>query len=226
MGVRDKRLDANALPQFELFKEKNQRIRWLTDEEEVRLMASAPAYLRPLLFVAIHTGLRRGELLDLRWNDVDVVGENIHVRKSKSGKGRYVSIDSDVVRMLSGLKAAWRERLRARVVRQSEANGFVFSAPRGGVMSNLNRVWYPLLERTELQGLHFHDLRHTYGSRLVMLGVPIYTVQKLMGHKKIEMTMRYAHLAPGHLRAAVELLAGDGQKPWSIGSNAVSKGNG
>jgi len=125
--------------------------------------------------------------------------------------------------MLSGLKTAWRERLRARVVRQSEANGYVFSAPRGGFMSNLNRIWYPLLERAGLQGLHFHDLRHTYGSRLVMLGVPIFTVQKLMGHKKIEMTMRYAHLAPGHLRAAVELLAGEGPKPWATGSNAVDK---
>jgi len=216
MGVRDHRLDAGALPEIEPFEENNERTRWLNQEEEARLLAAAPEYLRPALLVDIHTGLRRGELLNLRWDDIEFAAQSMRVRESKSGKGRHVPMDSVVVKTLAALSAARRERLRSRVVRQTEANGYVFSAPHGGFMCNLNRNWYPTLKRAGLEGLHFHDLRHTFGSRLAMAGAPIFTIQKLMGHKVLAMTMRYAHLTPGHLRAAVELLAGPGPKPWAV----------
>jgi integrase len=218
MAVRDKRIDSGALPEIEPFEENNERTRWLNDEEEARLMAAAPEYLRPALLVDIHTGLRRGELLNLRWDDIDFLGQSIRVRESKSGKGRNVPMDSVVIKTLVALRSARRERLRSRVVRQSEASGYVFSAPRGGFMGNLNRHWYPTLKRASLEGLHFHDLRHTFGSRLALANVPIFTIQKLMGHRTLAMTMRYAHLSKDHLREAVERLGGPEPKPWATAS--------
>ncbi|MBV8137590.1 MAG: tyrosine-type recombinase/integrase [Deltaproteobacteria bacterium] len=78
---------------------------------------------------------------------------------------------------------------------------------------NLNRDWDSALSKSGLEGFRFHDLRHTFASRLVMIGVVLYRVQILMGHKTAAMTLRYAHLSPQHLRAAVALLDIPGPKP-------------
>jgi integrase len=75
--------------------------------------------------------------------------------------------------------------------------------------------WYPALGRTGIDDLHFHDLRHTFASRYMMAGGDLYTLQTLLGHKIAQMVRRYAHLSERHLRAAVELLATPGRKPWS-----------
>ncbi len=76
----------------------------------------------------------------------------------------------------------------------------------GGYLSNLSRGWYPGLREAGIKDLRFHDLRHTFASRLVMAGVDLYTVKELLGHKTTQMTSRYAHLSPGHQRQAVEAL--------------------
>ena len=119
-------------------------------------------------------------------------------------------------RTLNALCQARRKRLGARVVSQIEASRFVFTAPEGGFVANLARGWYPALTRAGIADLHFHDLRHTFASRLVMNGVDLYRVQILMGHKTPAMTLRYAHLSPQHLRAAVATLDAPGPKPWSV----------
>src|SRR5208282_4030866 len=169
-----------------------------------------------------------GELLSLTWDDVDFVGGIIFVRTSKSGEGRRIPMSPSAHRTLSILRKARQKRLRLRVVRQSEGSRYVFTAPQGGFLMNLNREWYgrssrasrygrsgvelPLragagaLERAGIADLHFHDLRHTFASRLVMAGVDLYRVQKLLGHKTPAMTQRYAHFDPEALKAAVATL--------------------
>src|SRR5208283_2585725 len=146
------------------------------------------------------------ELLNLTWDNIDFVGGIIFVRTSKSGEGRRIPMSPSAHRTLSTLREARQKRLRLRVVRQSEGSRYVFTAPQGGFLMNLNREWYPALEAAKIEDLHFHDLRHTFASRLVMAGVDLYRVQILLGHKTPAMTLRYAHLSPAHLRAAVELL--------------------
>jgi integrase len=195
----------------------NIRVRYLTDDEEARLLEAAPDWLAPLITVAIHTGMRRGELLRLKWSDVDFVSGTIFVRVSKSGEGRRIPLSPTAHRTLVALRDARRERMRARVVSQSEAAGTVFTAPEGGFVMNLGRIWYPVLSRAGIEGLRFHDLRHTFASRLAMKGVDLYRVQLLMGHKTPAMTLRYAHLSPAHLRAAVAMLDAPGPKPWAEG---------
>jgi len=213
-AVRNRKLDASAVPAIGKLKTNNQRLRYLTEEEENRLLAALPDWLRPLIIVAIRTGMRKGELSNLMLDDVDFVSGSIFVRIAKSGEGRRLPMSPTVRRTLAALWQSRRKRLSARVVRQSDLKRLVFTAPRGGSLANLGRTWFPALKRAGLEGLHFHDLRHTFASRLVMKGVDLYSVQTLMGHKTPAMTMRYAHLSPQHLRAAVAALDDPGPKPW------------
>jgi len=214
-GVRNRRLKREDVPGIKLPNPNNQRVRYLTDGEERRLIAALPEYLHPLIVAAIHTGMRRGELAALKWSDVDFVSSTIVIREAKSGEGRRLPMNPVVQKTLAALRRRRRERIRARVVNRNLAAGYVFTGPRGGVLMNLNRDWYPALKSAALEDLHFHDLRHTFASRLVMAGVDLYRVQTLMGHKTPAMTLRYAHLSPAHLRAAVDVLAAPGPKPWA-----------
>ncbi len=220
-AVRGKRLNPLALPEVRGLPANNKRVRYLTDNEEGQLLDALPAYLRPLVLVAIHTGMRRGEMLALKWDDIDFVSGTISIREAKSGEGRRLPMNPVTHATLAALRDQRRERLRARVVDRNVAAGRVFLAPHGGALANLNRDWYPSLKRAGLEGLHFHDLRHTHASRLVMSGVDLYRVQILLGHKTPAMTLRYAHLSPAHLRAAVDLLATAGPKPWAVRSAKI-----
>jgi integrase len=215
MALRDRLLDPSALPEIEPLKENNERVRYLSEDEEQRLTDALPPLLRPLVLVGIHTGMRRGELLSLTWDDVDLLGGSVLVRKSKSGEGRRIPMSATARRTFGALFETRRERMHSPVIRQSEAARRVFTAPRGGYLVNLNRAWYRAIKVARLDGLRFHDLRHTFASRLAMSGVDLFRVQTLMGHKSSRMTVRYAHLSPEHLRAAVAKLDSPGPKPWA-----------
>ena len=205
-AVRAGKLSHNPLSHFRLLKENNIRVRYLSEEEEERLLFALPDYLRPLIRVAIHTGLRRGELLELRWGDIDLSVGVLTVREAKPGEGRRMPLNNVVRKTLLRLHQERGQALTENGSYSGERNGLVFSAREGGYLHNLNRDWYPALRFAGLRDLHFHNLRHTFASRLVMRGVDLYTVQILLGHKTPAMVQRYAHLSPGHLRQAVEKL--------------------
>lgn len=214
-AARSRRLKATELPQITALKTNNKLVRYLTGEEETRLLQASPERLRQLVLVAIHTGMRKGELLNLTWHDIDFVSGTITVREAKSGEGRRLPMSETACRALMALRELGEQTPRVRPVNDHSESPWVFSAPRGGFLMNLNRDWYGALKRAGLLDFRFHDLRHTFASRLVMAGVDLFRVQTLMGHKMPAMTLRYAHLSPQHLRAAVEMLDGAGVKPWS-----------
>jgi len=214
-GLRSKKLPAGALPEIDAVKTNNQRVRYLTEDEENRLVAALPAWLRSLVIVAIHTGMRRGELLKMLWDDVDFVQSVIWVRVSKSGEGRRISMNATVDQALSILRDDRRKRLSQKVVAQNAGVRYVFTAPPGGFMWNLARVWYRAVKEAGLNNLHFHDLRHTFASRLAMRHVDLNTIRVLLGHKSLAMTYRYAHFDPQYLAAAVATLDAPGPKPWA-----------
>lgn len=190
-------------------KANNVRVRCLSEAEEARLLDALPQWLRPLAIVALQTGMRKGELLALRWNDVDFATSTIVIREAKSGEGRRLPMSNEARRVLHPL---WEKRRKVVALRNRGSNdhtAYVFAAPSGGFLHSLDRYWYPALRRAAIPDFHFHDLRHTFASRLAMKGVDLYRVQILMGHKTPEMTQRYAHLSPDTLREAVERLDGD-----------------
>jgi integrase len=205
-GVTNRRLRREDVPPMKLENPNNKRVRYLTDNEELLLMAVSPVWFQPLVSLAIHTGMRKGEMLCLTWPDVDFTTGTIWIRDAKSGEGRRLPMNSVARAALITMREARRERLRARVVSRNEAAAFVVAAPEGGFFHNLNRYWYVALKRAGITNLHFHDLRHTFATRYMMAGGNLFSLQTLLGHKTAAMVQRYAHLDEKHLQAEVERL--------------------
>lgn len=154
-------------------------------------------HIRPLVLLALNTGMRRGELFALTWGCVDLAGRFLTVagETAKSGKTRHVPLNDEAF----GVLVAWRN--------QTEGGDLVFPSPvTGNRLDNINSAWEGVLSDAGVTGFRFHDCRHHFASRLVMAGVPLNTVRELLGHSSIEMTLRYAHLAPENKIAAVALL--------------------
>lgn len=143
-----------------------------------------------MVLLAINTGLRRGELLSLTWHDIDLVARMITVRaeRAKNGKQRHVPLNQEALSVLQ----CWKD--------QSNDDLHVFQP------KDVKTAWVKLLARAQVTGFRFHDLRHHFASKLVTKGVDLNTVRELLGHADIKMTLRYAHLAPAHLAAAVAKL--------------------
>jgi integrase len=195
-AIRHGKLAYNPVTAIRLIRENNARNRCLSGDEETRLLAALPSWLRPLVTVALHTGMRRGELRMLRWEDVDLQTGSLQVRRDKAGDGRWVTLNSAAHEALLMTK---RER--------KVLGPYVFGSPEGKSLDNLERHWRPALRAANLPNFRFHDLRHTFASRLAMEGVDLYTIQRAGGWKTATMVQRYAHLSPDHMRAAVERLA-------------------
>jgi hypothetical protein len=178
-------------------KENNQRVRYLTDEEEPRLHHEMGNEEWPKVAVAMNTGLRQGNQFHLRWTEVHFDTGMITVKRSKAGEAYHVPMNDEVRAILRALPS----RLRSEWVFPSETGETPLDAK-----NYLHRVFLPALKRARIQGFRWHDLRHTFASRLVMAGVDLRTIQELMGHKTIAMTLRYAHLSPAHRLDAVQRL--------------------
>lgn len=198
LGIRNGKVSANPARLVRHRIENNARVRWLSQPEEQALRkyidANAPAHL-PEFEIALNTGLRLSEMFWRTWEDVDLERRVLTVPRSKHGEKRYVPLNSVAMDSLSQLKA------------RGNGKGWVFKNERGERLTG-PRYWFDsALKEAEIENLHWHDLRHTFASRLIMGGMDLRTVQELMGHKTIAMTCRYAHLAPTYQLAAVERLA-------------------
>ena len=210
LAMKKGKVSRNPVRGVKFDQENNARIRYLDADEERRLMAALPSHHKPLVALALNTGLRRGELLGLSWEDVDLRTGSLTVRRSKHGETRYVPLNQIAIQTLLDIKKN-RKVLAA----------FVFTTEDGHPFYWLDNAFKKALKRAGIENFRFHDLRHTFASRLAMRGVPLRTIQELLGHKTMTMTLRYAHLSPGHLREAVEGLCGiinEGQTGTSTGT--------
>lgn len=149
-------------------------------------------HVMPMVLLALNTGLRRGELRLIQWADIDMRAKLLTVRAgyAKSGKARTVPLNSEALAVLK----AWRKT--------HKGDGAVFG------VASIQTAWEGLMADAKIQDFRFHDCRHDFASRLVMAGVPLIVVRDLLGHGSIEMTERYAHLAPQHHAQAVQTLVG------------------
>ena len=178
-------------------REKNTRDRWLTVEEEQRLLNCASPWLRELILFAIHSGMRMGEILGLTWGGVDLFRRTVTVFKSKNGERRTIPLNQIALELL---KHKYGSRsMDTELVFPSEAQTRLNA-------SNISRSLNLALEKAKITNFHFHDLRHTCATRMVQTGVDLYKVQRLLGHKSPVMTQRYAHHYPESLRDGVETL--------------------
>ncbi len=174
------------------------RVRWLTHAQAASLVAAAgqlgprAAHLPDLITLALHTGMRKGELLGLEWRRVDFENGLIYLegQHTKSNKRRSIPINQPARAALTSRRAAGNGAL-------------VF----GGV-KDAKRSFAHACQIAGIEDFRFHDLRHTFASWLMQAGAALVDVRDLLGHASVEMTERYAHLAPERLRGAVARLEG------------------
>jgi integrase len=148
-------------------------------------------HLTPAVLLSINTGLRRGELLALRWTDLDLKAARlvVHGSTAKNSQTRHVDLNTEALAALKKWQAQATDTLRI----------FPFEV-------GFRKAWLAVLTRAKITGFRWHDLRHHFASRLVQAGVNLNTTRDLLGHGSLQMTLRYAHLAPDQRREAVAKL--------------------
>jgi len=167
----------------------------MSKEEEDILLSNSPSWLREIIVFALNTGMRRGEILNLNWKAVDLFRRTITVMESKNNEKRTIPINETVYTLL-------KEKSKVRLIDCD----FVFHSPLSNLkLSNqtLERAFSKCVKKAKLENLHFHDLRHSFGTRLSQKGGDALTIKALMGHKTLIMTSRYVHHNVESLRKAV-----------------------
>jgi integrase len=187
-----KLVDENPVKEVKLFQEQKIEMHILDKDETDRLIHCSAHHLKPILIVALNTGMRKGEILNLRWNDIDFDRYFIFIRETKSGRSRKVPMNYLVLEALNSLK------------RESE---YVFYNPETKKrIKDVKTAFKAACRRAGIKDLRFHDLRHTAATYMVTGGVDLVTVAEILGHTDIKMTMRYAHPTPENKRKAVNVL--------------------
>ena len=199
------------------FREDNERTRYLTEDEEVKLFAvlcDKRQHLASIIGLALQTGMRRRELLQLRWSHIDFERQVIHVvnireegSRTKSGKNRQVPMTSKARTLLQGLVA-------------ETSNEFVFCNPETRLpYTDVKRAFTTACRKAQIVDFHFHDLRRTAATRLGDAGVDAIKLAAIMGWSDVRMAMRYTHPRTLGLREAMENLAGSGRVPAVFPTN-------
>jgi len=193
-------VEANPAAKVKLLREPKGRLRYLTEVEANMLVECYGDHLKPIVVTALNTGMRLGEILKLKWEEVEFENQIIYVTNTKNGEQRQIPMNKTLTETLQGIKL-------------EKPSPWVFCNPRTHNPYRSVRFCFDKAKREAgIEGFDFHDLRHTFASRLVMRGVDLVTVKELLGHKQVEMTLRYAHLSPKHKRFAVEVVEEDFEK--------------
>lgn len=198
-GVEWGKLRESPAKGVKLLKGEVKRLRYLMPDEIRRLLSNCADHLKPIVTIALNTGMRRGELLSLKWEQINFEQGIITLFDTKNHERRDIPMNETV-------KAALGQR---------ERNGdHIFCNGDGETYHDVRTSFATALRKSGIEDFRWHDLRHCFASNLVMAGVDINTVRELMGHKTLAMTLRYAHLAPSYKTRAVNILdqiIGEGQ---------------
>lgn len=178
----------------------SRRIRWLTKDEAKTLIECMPESFRPVVMFALSTGLRRSNILDLEWSQIDMQRRVawIHPENAKAGKAIGVALNDTACKVLRGQIGKHSRLVFVHTSAWHRADGTKTQAVRKMRVDD-NSAWRTGLRRAGIKDFRFHDLRHTWASWLVQSGVPLSALQEMGGWESIEMVRRYAHLSPNHL---------------------------
>lgn len=190
-------LKDNPVSRVSKEKENNARDRWLSKDEEKRLLDNSPEWIKQIIIFSLNTGLRLGELIGLEWSRVDFSNKNILIDNSKNGEQRTIPLNKYALDVVT-------QRSRVRSLKCD----YVFINRYGGKINpnSLRDAFRKILRKVEIDDFRLHDLRHSFATRLTQSDVDLYKISKLLGHKDIKMTQRYAHHCPDSLREGVEVL--------------------
>ena len=185
-----------------MFNEKDfARNRFLSQDEAVKLYNELKGHLKPIVIVTLNTGMRLGEVLNLKWKDCNFEQRKIYLPKTKTGKK-----EKPMNQIVYDTLVAWPKH---------PTSDYIFCHPvdtphagfSGKPFRSIKTAWNKAIEKAGIDNFRFHDLRHTFASYCVMSGVDMKTVSELLGHKTMVMTERYSHLSDSHKQKAVERLS-------------------
>lgn len=189
-------LEVNPMLRVKKMKEAKPRVRYLDDDERVRLLEACKKaenpYLYPAVIIAMSTGARKMEVLSLKWDDVDLINDRAILHDTKNGDRRTLSI-------LSKAKDAMQELYDNRT-----SDGWVFPSQDGSKQFDITRSWRKAIKEAEIKDFKFHDLRHTAASYLAMNNASMGEIADILGHKTLQMVKRYSHLSDEHKKSVVE----------------------
>ena len=191
-AVKWHRLRANPCNGISELKEPPGRLKFLNVQQIRKLLEACPPAPHPLkviVLIALATGMRRGEIIGLRWDYVKLAEGFIVLPLTKNNTVRAIPINETLHKVLEAMP---------------DKTGYVFGGDKP--LGNFNRGWLAACKGAELENFRFHDLRHTYASIMTMEGIPARVLQDLLGHKTLAMTARYSHLAPAHLQNAAKVM--------------------
>ena len=193
MAVKWGKCKEHPAREVKLFKGETQRLRYLMPEEVQELILNCTDFLKPIVTVAVHTGMRKMELLSLQRNQVNFEQGTITLTDTKNSQRRDIPMNETVKETLKTIRG--------------EGPFFIASERKKEKPYYwIDTSFHQALEKAEIEDFHFHDLRHTFASNLVMAGEDLNTVGELLGHKDLKMTKRYAHLSPKFKKRAVNVL--------------------
>lgn len=208
--AKDKGIASGDSPtrRFKISRLDNERTRFLTREEARMLLEELGRHsldLRDMATLSLFCGLRAGELFKLQWADIDMDAGTILLRGTKAGNSRYAYFTDEVRHLLT-------ERAKSR----HERDQFLFPALNGNQREQVSKTYRKVVKELGLndgiddpkQKVVFHTLRHTFASWLAQGQIPLYNIQRLMGHSEARMVQRYAHLSSESMREAVNVLNG------------------
>ena len=198
LGIQNRKVASNPARSVTHRREDNNRVRFLTVEEEKKLRKVIEAKWRlhvPELDLAINTGIRKGSQYGLTWDMVDFRGRMLNIPRTKNEEPIHVPLNDVAIAALKIVHGRGGRR------------GRVFQSAKTGEPLENGRHWFDdAVIEAGIKNFHWHDLRHTFASRLRMQGAPLEDIADLLGHKSLTMTRRYAHLGPNKLHAVVSLL--------------------
>lgn len=212
LGIKWNLINDNPVNGVKFFRIPIQKPRVLSEEEFIMLYISASEHLKPILLVAISTGMRKGEILNLRWKDINFAENYIQVIDSKNYESRDIPISKHLKRALLNLKEI------------DSGKDYLFCYHDKKPIKYIYRSFGTALKKAGINKYTFYSLRHTFATRAVMAGVDIVTLKELLGHKTIQMTMRYSHPSPEHKKKAVDLVSIDTYTDTSIADSEITKG--
>jgi integrase len=193
-----------------ILKENNKRLRFLNESEIQEILQFAQPYLKNIIICAVNTGMRKGEILNLKWDQVR--NGFIYLQKTKTKESRQIPINKDLESLFNQIRpqapGANVFDLSGKPLEQPCAPSEYVFTYRGKLIKNVKKAFQRAVDKAGIQDFKFHDLRHTFASQLIMKGGSIKDAQELLGHKTMAMTLRYAHLSQEHKKIAVNLLNG------------------
>jgi integrase len=211
VAVRNEKAELNPCQNVQRFTLDNERVRYLTEDEEKRLFEAMGdnEQLKDIVTVALHTGMRRGEIFNLKWFDLDFDREVIQVRKTKTKLNRVVPMNARVRQVLN---------------QQRRSSEFVFTSDRtGGRLVDVKKAFDAARIEAKIPDFQLRDLRHSCATRLSDQGEELVTVAEILGHTDIRMTKRYSHAMHERKRNALEKLVTFGSPRQPDAKNASNE---